>query len=283
MRPRGQKSGTALGPTVAGTWYPSDPIGLGARVDELVGSVSERVAAGLIVPHAGYVYSGSVAGHGFRTVLGAEFSRVIVIGPSHYSAFEGLVFPEASRYRTPLGEIPLDLEAMQDTADGSFMRLDDDPFRREHCIDAEIPFLQRCLKPGWKLIPALVGARHPGTLDKIGHTLSRMRTPRTLVVASSDFTHYGPRFGFAPFDTDVPGQIERLDLDAVQRILRRDVAGFESLVKRTGATICGASAIGLLLRMLPGGADGRLLAYDNSGRMTGDWEHAVAYASIVFE
>ncbi len=291
MKARGQASGTTLGPTVAGTWYPADPVGLASRVNALVESASEqstvdgggRRIAALIVPHAGYDYSGTVAAQAFFTVLGADFSRVIVIGPSHYHAFEGLRFPRANTYRTPLGEILLDIDSMNDLADDVLLRLDDGPFRKEHCIDAALPFLQRCLQPGWTLIPALVGTRHPATLDEIGRALSRMRTPRTLVVISSDFTHYGRRFGFTPFDADVPRQIERLDLDAVRLILGRDVAGFESLVRATGATICGASAIGLLLRMLPEGAGGRLLAYDSSGRMTGDWEHAVAYASIVFE
>ncbi len=291
MKARGHGSGTTLGPTVAGSWYPDDPVELGSRVDRLIDAVPEpsaieglgRPPAALIVPHAGYDYSGAVAAQGFRTVLNASFTRVMVIGPSHYHAFDGLVFPEASNYRTPLGETPIDIDAIQDAADDSVLRVDDDPFRREHCIDAEIPFLQRCLQPGWSLVPALVGTRRPGTLNEIGRALNRMLSSQTLAVVSSDFTHYGRRFGFAPFDTDIPERIERLDLEAAERILGRDVAGFERLVKETGATICGASAIGLLLRMLPAGAGTRLLAYDNSGRMTGNWEHAVAYASIAFE
>ncbi len=291
MKVRGHLSGTTLGPTVAGSWYPDDPVELASRVDRLIHSVPEppaieglgRPAAALIVPHAGYDYSGAVAAQGFRTVLKAGFTRVMVIGPSHYHAFDGLIFPEASHYRTPLGRVPIDIDAIRDAADDIVLRVDDSPFRQEHCIDAEIPFLQRCVQRGWSLVPALVGTRRPGTLDEIGRALIRMLTAQTLVVVSSDFTHYGPRFGFVPFDTNIPERIERLDLEAAERILGRDVVGFEKMVEKTGATICGASAIGLLLRMLPTGTGTRLLAYDNSGRMTGNWEHAVAYASIAFE
>jgi hypothetical protein len=101
-------------------------------------------------------------------------------------------------------------------------------------------------------------------------------------VVSSDFTHYGPRFGYVPFDKDVPEAIERLDLGAVQPIVDLDAPGFERYVRETGATICGHAAISVLLRLLGGETTGRLDAYDTSGRITGDWGHSVSYAALSF-
>jgi AmmeMemoRadiSam system protein B len=107
--------------------------------------------------------------------------------------------------------------------------------------------------------------------------------PETLVVVSTDFTHYGPRFSFVPFEEDVPERIRQLDMGAVDRILASDRRGFESYVKDTGATICGHRAIDVLLSLLPGDLETALVAYDTSGRITNDWDHSVSYASLVFQ
>ena len=104
----------------------------------------------------------------------------------------------------------------------------------------------------------------------------------TLVVVSSDFTHFGPRFRFTPFRTEVQKRIEALDMGAVDRILAGDAEGFGAYIDDTAATICGRAAIHVLLRLLPAGVEGKLTAYDTSGRMTGDWDHSVSYAAVVF-
>jgi hypothetical protein len=280
-----------LGPNVAGTWYPREPLALAQEVDGLLAAAErdEEREAGLresplamIAPHAGYAYSGRVAALGFRHVRGARISRVVLIGPSHYAAFSGAVVPAAQAYRTPLGEVPLDVDAIAALGEWGFA-VRDAPFDREHSLEAELPFLQRCLVPGWRLLPLLMGSGSTrSSFASVAGLLRAWLDATTLVVVSSDFTHYGPRFGYVPFQDDVPAGIRRLDLGAVERIAARDFEGFESHLERTGATICGRDAISVLLRLLPAEVTGKVAGYDTSGRMTGDFRHSVSYASLVF-
>ena len=179
--------------------------------------------------------------------------------------------------------MPLDADAAGRLAATDGLRFDDAPFRREHSLEAEIPFLQRALHPGWRLLPILIGAASgPSDIETLADALRPWCDGATLFVVSSDFTHFGPRFRYVPFETEVPRRIEQLDMGAVQPILHRDAAGFEAYVRRTGATICGRDAISVLLRILPDDVEGSLAAYDTSGRMTQSWDHSVSYASIVF-
>jgi AmmeMemoRadiSam system protein B len=277
-----------LGPEVAGSWYPSDPHLLGEQLDRFMGSTSDegsapKDVAALIAPHAGYAYSGDVAGKAFRWLRGSARSRVILLGPSHRAAFRGAVLPTADAYRTPLGDVPIDTETVRILGDEPGLALDDRPFQGEHGLEMEIPFLQRALDTGWRLVPLLVGGLSTGSdRDRLGRALARLSGPDTLVVVSSDFTHYGPHFGYTPFRDDLSNRIRDLDMGAIERIVALDHHGFDAYVHRTGATICGRMPIDVLLHLLPEGHRGELLAYDTSGRITGDWSHTVSYASLLF-
>ncbi len=275
-----------VGPAVAGAWYPADPEALARMVDELVGegapSLRGRPRA-LVEPHAGYIYSGAVAGKGFRLLRAAAPSRVVLLGPSHYEAFRGACLPDAEAYRTPLGDVPLEREAIAALARIPSFRVSNRPYRLEHSLEAEIPFLQRVLAPGWTLLPVLLGAGTWGPpAQGIADALREWLEADTLLVVSSDFTHFGPRFAYVPFTSNVPQRIEALDRGAIERIVEGDLEGFEAYVQRTGATICGRDAIDVLLRTLTPETRGALVAYDTSGRLTGDWTHSVSYAAIAF-
>ncbi len=282
-----------LGPSVAGTWYPANGEALAGELDAMLAdptpappggpaTVEGKVIA-LIAPHAGLAYSGRVAANAFRHLRRSRPSRVILLGPSHYSAFTGAAAPAADTYRTPLGEVPIDAEAIASLAGRAGWRIDDGPFRPEHSLEMEIPFLQRVLEPGWRLLPVLLGGGSDRErLTAVAAGLEPWFDAETLAVVSSDFTHFGPRFRFTPFDSDVLRRIEALDMGAVKRVLAGDADGFASYVDETAATICGRAGIEVLLRLLPEEATGTLAAYDTSGRMTGDREHSVSYASVVF-
>ena len=290
-RPEGEGSGGRhrLGPTVAGTWYTADPRALARQIDDLLeqgrkAADPTRPVRAVIAPHAGLVYSGEVAGRGFAWLRDRRFERVVLLGPSHHAAFPGAALPQATVYRTPLGEIAIDARSIEALGGRPGIRIDDAPFRPEHCLEAEILFLQRALGADWLLLPLLIGAGTTANdADTLAEALRRWATPETLIVVSSDFTHFGPQFRYVPFDDRVPERIERLDMGAVDRILAVDPGGFADYVERTGATICGRDAIGVLLRLLPRGVRGSLVAYDTSGRMTGSWDHTVSYASVVFQ
>lgn len=282
---------TTIGPAVAGQWYPAAGPALRAEVEGLLsrarspgGRAPGRVPIALIVPHAGYMYSGGVAAQGFVSIVGRRYSRVVLLGPSHYASFRGGMLPEAAAYRTPLGEVPFDLAAIARLRLRDGFVASDRPYGPEHSLEAEIPFLQVALEPGFALLPVLVGGGSMGPdAQRVADGLGDLLGEDVLVVVSSDFTHYGARFGYVPFTTEVPAQIRVADLEAIRRIESLDVKGFEEYMTRTGLTVCGRDAVDVLLRLLPRGARGHLVAYDTSGRMTGDWAHSVSYASIAFE
>jgi hypothetical protein len=238
--------------------------------------------AALIVPHAGFAYSGAVAASAFSRLRGRTFDRVILVGPSHYFGFEGAAIPDAAEaYRTPLGDAPIDREAVLSLRETAGFRADDRMFEPEHALEAELPFLQRILATDVPIVPVLLGggATHADA-KRTADALAPLLGAPTLVVISSDFTHFGPRFGYVPFEDDVPARLRHLDLGAVAAIEAGDAADFARYVRTTGATICGHRAIDVLLMLPCAAAGAKLVEYDTSGRMTGNWDHSVSYAAI---
>lgn len=276
---------STLAPAVAGAFYPASPAALArdveSRLDRHDVATGAAPVRALVAPHAGYVYSGDVAASVFAPLRARRIERVIVIGPSHHFGFAGAVIPESDRCATPLGDVPLDRGAIESLA-ASGVRRTDHAFRPEHAVEVEVPFLQRALAPGWSIVPILVGSLGgPGYADRIADALRPLLGPGTLLVVSSDFTHYGPRFGYVPFHDRVQERLHDLDLGAVRLIEAGDAEGFEAYVERTSATICGRRAIDVLLRLLPEGSRPELAAYDTSGAITGDWAHSVSYAGLL--
>lgn len=280
------RSSRTLGPAVAGRWYPASPPELRSLVDELLAAAPQadgRNVVALVAPHAGFAFSGAVAAHAFRAIEGARVERVILIGPSHHVGFRGAVVPDADHCLTPLGSVPLDRAALDRLRTSPGYATHNDAFRPEHCLEAEIPFLQRTLAPGFELVPVLIGGGSSGAVaQEVADGLAPLVGPGTLVVASSDFTHYGVGFGYVPFRDAIPERIRELDHGAIGRIESGDVSAFEEYLGRTGATVCGRDAISVLLRAMAPGLRCELAAYDTSGRITGDWSHTVSYASLVF-
>lgn len=277
--------GKILRSKLAGTWYPADPGRLRSEVrgyvDKAEGLGLDNVIA-LLLPHAGYRWSGAVAAAGIRQIQGKSYSRVIVIGPSHEAYMPNRIsVPKATRIATPLGEIPLDLPFIKALREHRFTDSVPQAHAREHSVQIELPFLQYALKD-FKLVPIVVGQLDPKTAAAVGETLAAMIDQGTLVVVSSDFTHYGRRFRYAPFQDNLRENIRKLDFGALEKVKKLDAPGFLNYVSETGATICGRCAIGVLLNMLPKDAKARLLSYDASGRMTGDFSDSVSYASVAF-
>jgi AmmeMemoRadiSam system protein B/AmmeMemoRadiSam system protein A len=271
---------------LAGSWYPGDPKALRQTVDGLLDAATTVGRTGeiraLMVPHAGYAYSGKTAAAAFALVRGRHYERVIVLAPSHFSAFKGLSIADVDAYATPLGEIPMDREAVAALRKSKLVRTDPTAHLREHSIEIELPLLQRALAPGWKLVPILVGELEEGDYPVAADLLRPVADEHTLVVVSSDFTHYGPRFGYMPFAPDdrVAQEIQGLDEGAIEQILARDGPGLLKYQAKTGITVCGYRALALLLYLLPPDAHVERLAYTTSGALTGDWLNSVSYAAF---
>ena len=273
-------------PHLAGRWYPLAPAELAESVRGLLaaGGPPRSGVVAVVVPHAAYQYSGPTAAHGFAAA-GAGIGRAIVLAPSHFAHFRGAAVLPVSGYRTPLGVVPIDAEATAALARAPLVRPNPAVFMREHALEIQLPLLQG-LAPECALVPLLVGSLEPGDAAALAAALRPLLEPGTLLVASSDLTHYGRRFDYLPVPaTDAPSvaaAVRRLDDGALDHIVARDPDGFVAYVEQSGATICGRSPIEVLLRALPDGARGERLAYTTSLEVTGDYEHTVSYAAVAF-
>jgi MEMO1 family protein len=155
--------------------------------------------------------------------------------------------------------------------------------RGENSVEMPLPLLQAALDGvDWSLVPVTLGQLDSASRAGVAEALSALMDEATALVVSSDFTHYGPTFGYVPFRDRIESNLRRLDGGAIEQILAGDADGFAAYCNETGATICGQDAIGVLLRMLPRPFSSRELAYDTSGRVTGDYENSVSYASLAF-
>ena len=303
---------------VAGAFYPAEAAPLAAQLRKFLAG-GEPAAAGegiraLIVPHAGYEYSGAVAGKAYALLRSpqaqARIRRVVVAAPTHRVNFQGVSLGNYGALATPLGEMPVDTAACRALAGTHpLISTRTDAYSREHALEVQLPFLQTVL-PQVKLVPLLCGELAVDAARSLAPLLRKtLWNPETLWVISSDFTHFGASFGYVPFTRDRPRRISELDHGAVERICAGDLDGFAEYVARTGATICGASAIALLLAVLENAAGSRQqveagtelaaqptghgsritdrvpptireVAYTTSGQLTGDWEHTVSYAAV---
>ena len=162
---------------VAGRFYPADPKRLAATVDGLL-AVAAAPAPGapapvaLIVPHAGYVYSGPVAASGYARLapLRSRVRRVVVLGPPHFRSVATAVVPTVAAFRTPLGVLPVDVDRCAQLVHRGFAVAADGPHTPEHSLEVQLPFLQRTLEPGWALLPIVVGAgRRRCRAPRCGH------------------------------------------------------------------------------------------------------------------
>jgi len=270
----------------AGRWFPADADRLKQMVDGfLSGAVAEipRPPVALIVPHAGYQYSGAVAGKGYATLKGRSYKRVIILGPSHQVAVRGASVLRADAYETPLGRIPVDAAARDTLLKCPVVREQPAAHAGEWSVENQLPMLQRALK-GFAMVELIVGVMTPTERATLAETLRGLADAETLLVVGTDFCHYGPRFGYVPFKDRVAERLADLNDKAVARILALDPKAWDGFLQETGDTVCGQAAVGLLLEALKAWGDvkGRRVAFDTSGRITGDWENSVTYASIVF-
>jgi AmmeMemoRadiSam system protein B len=242
---------------VAGSWYPGDRASVTAEIERMVriASVAPSLAGrpiALVVPHAGWRYSGAAAAAAFRNLHAGDFARVVLIGPSHHGAFAGFSVSDAQAYRTPLGDVPVCAEAAG-LRDGQIVRDVPGADVHEHSLEIEIPFLQRTLG-SFCLVPILAGETTAPMEQRLAQKLAPLDDGKTLFVVSSDFTHYGPSYHYTPFGPSAAAahdKIADMQRQAIGLLEKKDAAGFRRFLAATGATICGRRGISVLLELLP--------------------------------
>lgn len=204
----------------------------------------------IIVPHAGYAYSGLCAASVYKELRNNKnIRRVILIGPSHLHAFRGIALPDYNSYQTPLGTIPVDVKACKALGSNKLFSIHTQAHTPEHSLEVQLPFLQKTLRD-FKIVPLVVGSLGPSDYDVIAKVLKPFIDQSTLVVVSSDFIHQGDRFGYKPFSEFIMHNIRQVDGQALNAIMNGAADEFKNVVTQTGATICGREPIAILLTLI---------------------------------
>ena len=269
----------------AGRWFPGDGEELKSMVDGYIGDgqadkVRGRIL-GAIAPHAGYAYSGKVAGYTFRAIKdnAAAWGRpevVVVLGFSHRSGFKGVALMDGDAVKTPLGEVFLDKEAAEIlVAESPRIYFDYRPHVGEHSAENEIPFVQRAL-PETKVVIGLIGDHDPRTLDDLVKALATLsKKKKILVIASSDMLH-DPNYDL----------VSKTDRETLEKVRLMDYAGIRKDWDYSRQILCGIAPVVAVMRFaeLKGCKEGTVLQYRNSGddfpESRGRW--VVGYGSVVF-
>jgi MEMO1 family protein len=262
-------------PAVAGQFYPADPQSLrNALVDLTRGKLppAEPRAVALMVPHAGYMYSGRVAGATYTAVRLAR--RVVILCPNHTGEGEALAINDDGEWDTPLGRVPVDSSLARSVLEGCReVRVDWAAHRREHSLEVQLPFLQHLVE-NVTIVPLCVGTHRLETLLELGGAVASAVDDAggdVLLIVSSDMSHY------------VPATVaQRQDHKAIERVLALDPEGLHRVVLEEDISMCGlAPAVaGLAAARRIGAREGRLVAYSHSGETTGDFRSVVGYAGV---
>jgi hypothetical protein len=279
------KAQTLRRAAVAGSWYPGTRAALEREITAFLEHAplvrSGAVVRALIAPHAGYAYSGRCAGASFKQLAGQRVERVFLIGPSHYVAFNGVASILVDAFETPLGQIPLDRRVLDALRAHPLVQDLPRAHDREHALELELPFLQVVLG-NFKLIPLIIGQLSAHQAREIGALIRKQMGPHDIIVASTDFTHYGAAFGFAPFHDNVKDRLTALDMGAVDLILKKDIDGIFTYARETGITWDGITVAPVMLAALPASAEGALIMYYKSGDSDKKYDHSVSYVSLAF-
>jgi AmmeMemoRadiSam system protein B len=264
-------------PAVAGQFYPGNSRELTAAVQSFTTDeqAEEKVLVrACLVPHAGYMYSGAVAGAVFSRI--ALTRKILLLGVRHYPLGETLAILSDGTWRTPLGDAPIDgcLAERLRTACPA-LREDSEAHRREHSLEVELPFLQ-VLDPGFSFVPVVVGTRRPEELKELGEGIARVlaESPEEiLIVTSSDMNHY---------EDDETTRDK--DQAAIACLLKLDAAGLYEVCRDRRITMCGLGpAVAMLIAMqLLGVKNAQLVRYATSGDVSGDRKTVVGYAGMTF-
>lgn len=267
-------------PVVSGTFYPDKAEQLRLVVESFLklspAPAKQRKPAGMLLPHAGYAYSGPVTGYTLSQVFGENASlpdTVILLGPSHRSHARGIfVWPEGS-WQTPIGEVPIDQELCQQILESSpVFKADVAPHEQEHSLEVLLPFLL-VLNPHVRIVPISVSEYDITILQKAGMALAtRLMEKDTFILVSSDMSHYISQ-----------NAAQRLDAMALAKIEALDPSGLYKTVIQNKISMCGVLPAVLALYVLKtmGKKCSETVCYDNSGRVTGDTGQVVGYAGVL--
>lgn len=263
---------------VAGSFYEADPQILAGHIDQLLAAAQVEPVAEvpmMIVPHAGYVFSGPVAAHGFKAVAAHHYASVIILAPSHFYPFGGAAIWSKGAFETPLGNLSVDETlAAQLLKQTPVIKEEPKAFEREHAVEVELPFIERVLGQV-KIVPIVLGEPNINDAKAVAEALDAVLGQRrdVLVLISSDMSHYHPY-----------QEAVAMDQRTLQAIIAGDVPGFWQGIYNGRMEMCGFMpvTVGMLLAKQRGLSQVKVLTYANSGDTTGDKSKVVGYSAVLF-
>lgn len=264
-------------PAVAGMFYSASKNKLQNDIEFLFNQVELKEKfeniIGIVSPHAGYVYSGKTASYAYSTLKNKNFKRVIVISPSHREYFPGISVYNGDAYKTPLGEIDVDKEFINKLIDNEkFIFLGINGHRNEHALEVQLPFLQTVLKD-FLLVPIVMGDQRKIFVDALADKLSQIIDDDTLIVSSSDLSHFHSKEEANKLDSIVENKIQSFDAN-----------GLIDSLEKNQCEACGGGPIAVLIEIASSKNYNKvkILSRTDSGDVTGDFSEVVGYLSAVF-
>lgn len=273
-------------PAVAGMFYPDSPSDLRAMINDFLANAEKRPTPGLtgggklvalIVPHAGYVYSGQVAASAYKQIEGMNFDTVVLVGVSHRSVIRGASVYKSGRYETPLGAVEIDVELAEELmAQSKIFSFQPGAHATEHSLEVQVPFLQQVLS-GFKIVPILMGHWSEAVCSTVSDCLAKtINGKNVLLIASSDMSHYHP------YDIAC-----KMDDIAISSIRHMDTAKLMDDLSSRKCELCGAAPV-LTILMVAGKLEANnveILQYANSGDVMGDRSSEVVgyFAAAVYQ
>lgn len=272
-------------PAVAGQFYPSDSLALRNNLKELFfiaqPKMEEHVLA-IIVPHAGYIYSGQVAASGYNQLdPEKKYETIFIIGSSHRASFEGASVYSQGCFITPLGEVEIDVTIAEELRKNTVFKARQEAHMNDHVIEVQLPFLQYHLKNRFRIVPILIGTDDPAMCTKIAYALRPYFNDKNLFVISSDFSHYPAYDDAVQVDKSVAEAIlsnsSKELLETLKKTVLKNIKGLET-------SLCSRASVLTLLYLTEGNRAilPKLIAYGNSGNTGGDKKRVVGYNSIAF-
>ncbi len=270
-------------PSVAGMFYPRDPLELSRQISGYLSQAERKIFAdnitALIAPHAGYMYSGAVAASAYKELEGLKYDRVVVVSPSHTTFFQGCSVFNGAAYVTPLGKLFIDQEISDKITSVNPSKVflgskghTGGGARGEHALEVQLPFLQMVLGD-FKLIPIIMGEQEWDVISALGEALGgSLKGTNSLIVASSDLSHFYSASEATVKDSVIRSHVENFDPQ-----------GLYKSISRGKAEACGAGPmISAMIAAKKLGADKSIVTdYADSSRVTGDTSEVVGYLSAI--
>lgn len=276
-------------PSQAGTFYAGTKEALKTQIEKcfthalgpgeipkLSGKSLQQIV-GIVSPHAGYMYSGPVAAHGYYNVaLDGKPDVAVIFGPNHTGHGSGLAIMREGIWRTPLGDVEIDSQLADEILrESDMIDVDEEAHFYEHSIEVQLPFMQYLFDAHFKFVPICFLMQDLTSSREVGRVVAKaLKNKNALIIASTDMTHYEPH-----------ERAKRNDLMAVEAVKKLDEAQFYSIIEEYGISACGYGPVAALIVAAKelGAKKAELLSYKTSGDVTGDYSAVVGYASICFK